>query len=218
MELKWAEYTRNSLLSENELRSRWEQACWEGDIRTLQTLHSNENPYPIEEDACKLASITGQVSALIWLRGLHPPAPWNSVVCDVAANVQTLRWLRGQTPPCPWGRWTCAYAAKKGRLETLKWLRSRVPPCPWDEMTCAYAADSGRVDILKWLRSQNPPCPWDSSAAAYASNLKGSATLKWMRSQSPPCPGSERESFFNRVYYYIFPKVLSTILLQRSQS
>ena len=76
--------------------------------------------------------------------------------------------LARKHPPCPWDTWACKMAAMNGRLDVLQWMRSQTTPCPWNEWACANAARNGHLDVLQWLRTQTPPCPWNAWACAYA--------------------------------------------------
>lgn len=204
------------------LRLAWCQNQPEDWVLTYQRRYDDEDLYTPDEhltcqSVCEAAASGGSLDALIWLRGLKPPCPWDPTLVGVAAahngHLHVLRWMFTQGPPDDAEPSISQAAAEGGHIRVLKWVAEfphnwswyttsaaagagqletlkwlRSRGCPWDSWACTRAAEHGQIDVLEWARAQDPPCPWDSLACGSAAEEGHFDTLRWLRSQTPPCP------------------------------
>jgi hypothetical protein len=173
-----------------------DHAARNGHLNVLKWLDLPEilrsrNHYVGGEWIFAIASSSGNLEMMQWLRSLDPPCQWSPIACSNVANLgllDVLIWMRGEDPPCPWDAHVCAAAASGGHMHVLQWLRSQDPAPPQDARSCVYAAANGRLEVLKWLRNQDPPCPWNSETFGNAAKTGNIEILEWLHNQQPPCP------------------------------
>ena len=104
-----------------------------GDRAMLQWLRAQDPPVLWNTLVCAAAAGQRDMNVLHWPNDVDFPGHWNVETTAAAAgsDLGTLKWLRGQHPPCPWDEQCCLAAARAGDMETMIWLRAQHPPCPW---------------------------------------------------------------------------------------
>ena len=135
---------------------------------------------------CELAG-SGFSEGLKWACSVDNPIPWNSEVCDLAAqsgDMELVAWLLRKGCPCS-ALTMAAIAASDGLNEDvdtgglLQWARS--VGVPWDVSTTANLAFLGRREILEWTTGEGCEIGMETTAAAARGGQL--EVLKWLRSR-----------------------------------
>lgn len=121
----------------------------------METLQNENKQIPWDETTCYLASISGNLNILKFLRANG--CMWNEETCSMAAlngHLDVLKWARDNN--CNWDHNTCTNAAQNGHFEVLKWAKHN--GCSLHEDTCKYAIGNNQLEIAKWLKDNGCVC------------------------------------------------------------